>query len=101
MLQSGIAYGDPLSGMNAAFSMLTALHHRSRSGEGMHVELSQVEGLVSFSADSIMEYTMNGRVRERQGNRHPSMAPHGCYRCRGADRWVTIAIPSDDAWETF
>ncbi len=101
MLQSGLAYGDPLSGMNAAFGMLTALHHRSRTGEGMHVELSQVEGLVAFSADSIMDYTMNGRVRERQGNRHPSMAPHGCYRCRGGDRWVTIAIQSDDAWETF
>jgi len=101
MLQGGISYGDPLSGMNAAFGILTALHHRRRTGEGMHVELSQVEGLVSFNADSIMDYTMNGRVRERMGNRHQSIAPHGCYRCRGWDRWVTIAIPSDDAWETF
>lgn len=101
MLQSGLSYGDPLSGMNAAFGILTALHHRRRSGEGLHIELSQVEGLIAFNADSIMDYTMNGRIRERIGNRHPSMAPHGCYRCRGEDRWVTIAIPSDKAWETF
>ena len=101
MLQSGIAYGDPLSGMNAAFACLAALHHRRKSGEGMHIELSQLEGLISFNADAIMDYTMNSRIHERMGNRHPTMAPHGCYRCKGEDEWVTIAIPSDAAWERF
>jgi crotonobetainyl-CoA:carnitine CoA-transferase CaiB-like acyl-CoA transferase len=101
MLQSGLAYGDPLSGMNAAFAILSALHHRRRTGEGMHIELSQVEGLVAFQVEAIMDYTMNGRIRERMGNRHPSMAPHGCYRCHGEDEWVVIAISSDDAWRKF
>ena len=99
MLQSGISYGDPLSGMNAAFAILTALHHRRRTGRGTHIDLSQVEGLVSFNADSVMDYTMNGRIRERMGNRHPAMAPHGCYRCRGEDSWVVISVPSDGVWE--
>jgi crotonobetainyl-CoA:carnitine CoA-transferase CaiB-like acyl-CoA transferase len=98
MLQSGIAYGDPLSGMNAAFAIMAALHHRRRKGEGMHIELSQVEGVIAFNANAVMDYTMNGRVQGRMGNRHPSMAPHGCYRCKGEDRWVAIAIPSDAAW---
>ena len=82
MLQSGLSYGDPLSGMNAAFAILTALHHRRKTGQGVHVVLSQVEGLIAFNADAVMDYTMNGRVRERMGNRHYSMAPHGCYRCQ-------------------
>ena len=98
MLQSGIAYGDPLSGMNAAFAVVAALHYRRRSGKGVHIDLSQVEGIISFNANAIMDYTMNGRVRERMGNRHPAMAPHGCYRCKGEDKWVVIAIPSDAAW---
>ena len=101
MLESGLAYGDPLSGMNAAFAILAAMHHRRKNGEGMHIDLSQVEGLIAFQADAIMDYTMNGRVRERMGNRHPSMAPHGCYRCQGEDEWVVIAIPSDAAWQRF
>ena len=101
MLQSGLAYGDPLSGMNAAFAILSALHYRRRTGEGMHIELSQVEGLVAFQVEAIMDYSMNGRIMERMGNRHPSMAPHGCYRCHGEDEWVVIAIPSDDAWRKF
>ncbi len=101
MLQSGLSYGDPLSGMNAAFVILTALHHRRKTGQGMHMELSQVEGLISFNADSIMDYTMNGKIRERMGNRHPSVAPHGCYRCSGEDQWVVISIPSDAVWQRF
>lgn len=101
MLQSGLSYGDPLSGMNAAFAIIAALHYRRRSGKGMHIDLSQVEATISFNADAVMDYTMNGRVRERMGNRHPSMAPHGCYRCKGEDEWVVIAIPSDVAWKRF
>ena len=101
MLQSGLSYGDPLSGMNAAFACLAALHHRRQSGEGMHVELSQVEGLIAFNADSIMDYTMNSRVQERMGNHHPSMAPHNCYCCKGEDQWVTIAVSSEGEWKRF
>jgi len=101
MLESGLAYGDPLSGMNATFFIITAMHYRRKNGEGMHIDLSQVEGLIAFQSEAIMDYTMNGRVRERMGNRHPSMAPHGCYRCRGVDEWVVIAIPSDASWQRF
>ena len=101
MLQSGLSYGDPLSGMNAAFAIVVALHYRRKSGRGVHIDLSQVEGLISFNADAVMDYTMNERVRERMGNRHPSMAPHGCYRCRGEDEWAVISIPSDAAWQRF
>jgi len=101
MLQSGLSYGDPLSGMNAAFAVISALLYRRRTGKGLHIDLSQVEGLVSFNADSILDYTMNGRIRERMGNRDRSMAPHGCYRCRGEDQWLVIAIPSDEVWQRF
>jgi crotonobetainyl-CoA:carnitine CoA-transferase CaiB-like acyl-CoA transferase len=101
MLQSGLSYGDPLSGMNAAFAVVAALINRRRTNEGIHIDLSQVEGLISFNADSILDFTMNGRIRERIGNRDLSMVPHGCYRCKGEDRWVTIAILDDIAWDKF
>jgi crotonobetainyl-CoA:carnitine CoA-transferase CaiB-like acyl-CoA transferase len=101
MLQSGLSYGDPLSGMNAAFAVISALHYRRRCGKGLHIDLSQVEGVIAFNADTIMDYTMNGRVRERIGNRHRSIAPHGCYRCQGEDSWVVIAVPSDSVWQRF
>ena len=101
MLQSGLSYGDPLSGMNAAFAVVSALNYRRHTGKGLHIDLSQVEGLIAFNADSILDYTMNGRIPERMGSRDRSMAPQGCYRCRGEDQWLVIAIPSDDVWQEF
>jgi benzylsuccinate CoA-transferase BbsF subunit len=44
---------------------------------------------------------MNQRVQTRMGNRHPSMAPHGCYRCSGDDKWVAIAVSSDEEWQAL
>ena len=35
------------------------------------------------------------------GNRHPAMAPHGCYPCVGEDQWVTIAVRDDADWRAF
>ena len=101
MLESGLSYGDPLSGMNAAFAVVSALLYRRRTGKGMHIDLSQVEGLIAFNADSILDYTMNGRIRERMGNRDRVIAPHGTYRCEGEDQWVSIAITSDEVWTSF
>jgi len=38
---------------------------------------------------------MNQRESLRRGNRHSSMAPHGCYPCDGDDQWITIACETD------
>lgn len=90
---------DALGGLNAAVAALMALRHRRRTGKGQLVELSQSEGLASYLPHSILDYTMNRRVHKAMGNRHHSMAPHGCYPCRGEDRWVTIAVSSDEEWK--
>ena len=46
-----------------------------------------------------MDYTMNGRVRESMGNKDRWMAPHGVYPCRGEDKWITLAVGSDEEWQ--
>ena len=48
-----------------------------------------------------MEFTMNGRLPQAKGNRDDVMAPHGCYRCRGEDKWVAIAVGNDEQWKDF
>jgi len=35
------------------------------------------------------------------GNRHRCMSPHGCYRCRGDDRWLAISVATDKEWQAF
>ena len=47
-----------------------------------------------------MDYVLNGRVAGPLGNRHPLGigAPHGVFRCAGEDRWIAIAVLTDDEW---
>jgi benzylsuccinate CoA-transferase BbsF subunit len=97
-----ISWGDPVAGHHAMFAMLSALHYRKKTGKGQMIELSQWEGMIGISPESIMDYTLNGRIRERQANRHEFMAPHNVYRCAGGDhRWVAIGVGSDEEWDAL
>jgi benzylsuccinate CoA-transferase BbsF subunit len=48
-----------------------------------------------------MEYGMNGAAPPRNGNRIANMAPHGVFMAAGEDRWLSIAIATDDEWRTL
>lgn len=97
--RSGVDHFDPLTGTHAAAAILTALLYRRRSGKGQFVDVSHLESGAMFLGEALMDYFMNQRVRTRNGNRHPFIAPHGCYRCKGEDRWVTIATRDDAEWQ--
>ena len=97
---AGSSFSDGTAGVMAALSVLMALHHRNRTGEGQFIEVAQVETLIPYFGESIMDWTMNQSIQDKLGNRDPS-AVQGCYRCKGEDRWVNITIASDDEWERF
>lgn len=100
-LKTGVDHMDPMVGTYAAGALLAALLHRHRTGQGQYIEVSHLESAAFLLGEAFMEYSMNHRIPRRRGNRHPFLAPHGCYRCRGDDQWVTIAVTSDTQWEAL
>jgi len=96
-VQNHIAYGDPNGGLNGAAALLTALLHRKRTGQGQHIDLSQVQALLPLAAPWVIEQSLTGKAT-RYGNRHPVFSPHGVFPCRGDDEWVLIAVEGDAAW---
>ncbi|MBC8275632.1 MAG: CoA transferase, partial [Chloroflexi bacterium] len=80
---------------------LSALHYRDITGIGQYIDMSEIEALLCGMPEAIMEYTMNQRVPQPRGNRDEVMAPHGCYRCKGEDHWLAIAVSSDEEWESL
>jgi crotonobetainyl-CoA:carnitine CoA-transferase CaiB-like acyl-CoA transferase len=52
-------------------------------------------------AAPLLEYLVNGRVMERNGNRLSYAAPHGVYPCEGEDRWIAISVFTDEEWRSF
>jgi benzylsuccinate CoA-transferase BbsF subunit len=88
-------------GMTLAFAILAALFARRRTGTGQHIDLSAREAITCLIGHTLLSHTMNRESPTRQGNQHATMAPHGCYRCQGDNRWVTIAVGSETEWHAL
>ncbi len=97
----GTVISDHVGAMSAAFATLAALHYRDITGEGQHIDISEAETLLCCMPEAIMEFTMNGRVPQPQGNRDDNMALHGCYRCLGEDKWVAITVSDNKEWQNL
>jgi benzylsuccinate CoA-transferase BbsF subunit len=95
------AYADPTASLFGAFALFAALRYRNETGKGQHIDLSQWETTTALAGEAIMDFAMNGRVAGPTGNRHPIMAPHGNYPCKGEDKWVSIAVKTEDEWNGF
>lgn len=97
-LRLAVAYPDPVAGFHAALAALLALRQRRRTGAGQHIHIPHREAITRMLGEAVLDYTVNGRTQRRIGNRHRAWAPHGCYPCRGQDRWITLAVRTDAEW---
>jgi len=95
------AYTDYVSPRFAIASILAALDHRDRTGQGQYIDFSQAEASLHFLTPALLDYAVNGRVQGRAGNRDPHMAPHGVYPAAGDDRWVAVAVANDEQWRSL
>ncbi|HKY08911.1 MAG TPA: CoA transferase [Candidatus Binatia bacterium] len=95
------AFPDYVAPSYGALAILAALHYRARTGEGQHIDISQAETAASMIGPALLEYMTTGREPQPLGNFSPSAAPHGCYPCKGDDRWCVIVVSSQDEWVRF
>lgn len=116
----GWSYLDDTGGMYGAMCVLTALHHRNTTGQGQHVDLSQMTAGITLTGPAFLDRTVNGRQARREGYppgnrtvwpgaplsnnyRGPTAAPHNAYRSKGGGHndWCVIACFSDREWQTL
>jgi len=95
------AFSDPYNGILGAFAIIAALHHRDRTGKGQHIDYSQQEAVMQMVGPAFMDHVLNDRIAGPKGNRHPlgKAAPHGVFPCAGDDRWISIAVFTDQEWQ--
>ncbi len=103
----GYSYMDHTGGYYMAIAILMALWHREQTGEGQWVDMSCTEAGANLHGADLLDWSVNGRALRADdrpdSNRStsPEMAPHGVYRCRGADNWVAIACRDNDDWQAL
>ena len=99
----GYSYMDWSGAYYCAIAMLTALYYRARTGEGQYMDCSQAEPGIYMTGTAILDWSANERHSSRTGNRSPYVpaSPHGAYPTQGKDRWIAIAIYTDDEWRAL
>jgi len=94
-------YTDWIAPRYNIIAILAALEYRHRTGKGQYLDMSQYETGIQFMAPLILDYVVNQRVANREGNKCPYAAPHNAYRCIGEERWCAIAVFTDEEWQSF
>lgn len=98
-MKVGVPVIDLITGMYAATSVLAALQHRNRTGEGEHVDLAMLDAQVATLSNQAMNYLVGGKEPKRQGNRHPNIQPQDAYPA--SDGYIVIASGSDRSFTKF
>ena len=94
-------WSDAVASIFAGLATLAALRHRNRTGRGQMVEVAQLEATASMLGEAFLGDQMNGVERAPQGNYDSEFAPHNNYPCAGDDKWVAIAVRTDQEWQGF
>lgn len=94
------AVGAPFTAALLAFGVLTALHHRSETGEGQEVDASLLAGnMYAASLDLQAFLAMGGERFLRPLARLDAGNPMSGVLYRTADeRWVCLTMPDTDRW---
>jgi benzylsuccinate CoA-transferase BbsF subunit len=95
------AYTDTISPRLLAATIMAALDHRRRTGQGQYIDAAQMEIALHFLAPQIIDFNVSGRVVSRDGNRSETMAPHSAYPCSGDDQWCAIVVETDEQWDAL
>jgi crotonobetainyl-CoA:carnitine CoA-transferase CaiB-like acyl-CoA transferase len=95
----GVAIADMVCGLQAAMAVLAALHRRSVTGEGAHIEVPLFESQLSWLANRAQEYLVSGEDSGRLGNAHPSIVPYQTFDA--SDKKIALAVGNDAQFENL
>jgi crotonobetainyl-CoA:carnitine CoA-transferase CaiB-like acyl-CoA transferase len=96
----GFAWLDPMCGLMLAFVTAAALWHRRRDGAAARIDFSMIEAMLWTMAEPLLA-TQRGAAPQPRANWSSRYVPHGAYRCAGEDDWISVAVRSDEEWQSL
>jgi len=97
-ISSGMAYGDPVSGLNAVGILLTALRQRNLTGRGQFLDIALAASPACNLGEFFGASSSNGYQPEINGNKSIQYCPHGVYKTKGDDEWIAVSVIDETAW---
>jgi CoA:oxalate CoA-transferase len=91
----GVAIADFSAGMFAAMSIIAAIVHRMKTGEGQVIDMSLQDCVwLLTSIEFSPYYFINGKVPPRLGNGHPMMTPGNLYPAKDGSVRIDTGVLS-------
>lgn len=97
-IRIGLAFPDAVGGVHGAFAILAALWEQRILGGPLHVDLSQLETLLSYAGELLLAASCTGSAPARLENSSLDFSPQGVYPCLGQDRWLALSVEDDTGW---
>ncbi len=94
---TGGSITDTISGMTAAFAIVSALYAVRQDGRGRYIDLSMQAAAMAAISARMGEYLQAGRVPARAGNRSTIRIPANAYVCSDS-RYVQLLVLHDRHW---
>ena len=91
--RAGISVFDVMAGLHATIGVLSALHHRTESGRGQHVEVNLMSSALSGLVNHSSAVVAAGETPMRMGNSHPSLFPYDALPT--ADKELIVTAGND------
>jgi crotonobetainyl-CoA:carnitine CoA-transferase CaiB-like acyl-CoA transferase len=98
-MRVGVALTDLFTGVYASTAILAALRAREQTGEGQHIDMALLDVGMAILANQATGFLNTGKVPQRQGNSHPSLAPYQDFQT--ADGAMLLAIGNDGQFARF
>ncbi len=95
------AIGDHMTALNAFGSIMAALFHRQRTGEGQHIDLALVDCTYNSHDWALAAYSVtDGKVDpKRGGSQRAGAFPYGAFKSK--DGYVAIGLITEEHWVTL
>lgn len=95
--KSGMAITDIFTGVYATTAILAAVHQRTQTGKGQHIDMSLLDCAVAITGNQAMNYLTTGTAPTRMGNAHPNLTPYEVFAC--LDGHLIIATGNDGQYQ--
>ena len=95
-VHAGFSLGDATTALMGAFGVVSALHHRERTGRGECIDLALFESLFRLVEWQIPLYDQTGEVTQRAGNRFPlGLMVGNVYRSKDG-KWLSTSAAAEN-----
>jgi len=95
------AYTDFIAPRFGLAAISAALLHQKKTGEGQHIDLSQIEAGVHFMGPLVPAYADHGYLIENPGMHSLYACPHGVFAASDTLSYIAIAVETDTQWRAL